>query len=55
MTRPEWNVMLASCPSRTSLARIANKWTAMIVIALEGKRLRFSEIRVAVDGIRACC
>lgn len=51
MTRPEWNVMLASCPSRTSLARIANKWTAMIVIALEGKRLRFGEIRVAVDGI----
>ncbi|MCO1338496.1 transcriptional regulator [Kocuria polaris] len=43
--------MLASCPSRTSLARIANKWTAMVVIALSNGRLRFGEIRNLVDGI----
>lgn len=48
---PQWNVMVATCPSRTSLARIANKWTAMTVIALSGGRLRFGEIRRAVDGI----
>jgi DNA-binding HxlR family transcriptional regulator len=46
-----WNVMLATCPSRTSLARIANKWTAMIVIALSERRMRFGELRTAVAGI----
>lgn len=51
MTHPEWNVMVATCPSRTSLARIANKWTAMIVIALSGGSLRFGHIREAVQGI----
>ena len=51
MSNPPWNIMLASCPSRTSLARIANKWTAMIVIALAGGPLRFGALRAAVDGI----
>lgn len=51
MTSPVWNVMLATCPSRTSLARIANKWTAMIVIALSERRLRFGELRTTVAGI----
>lgn len=48
---PVWNVMLATCPSRTSLARIANKWTAMIVIALSDGPARFGEIRERVGGI----
>ncbi|NQD87544.1 helix-turn-helix transcriptional regulator [Paenarthrobacter sp. CM16] len=43
--------MVSTCPSRTSLAKIANKWTAMIVIALSGGPLRFGELREAVDGI----
>lgn len=51
MTRPEWNVMVATCPSRTSLARIANKWTAMIIIALSRGPLRFGHIRQAIQGI----
>lgn len=51
MTRPAWNVLLATCPSRTSLARIANKWTAMIVIVLGDGPRRFGEVRTAVDGI----
>ena len=48
---PEFNVLTATCPSRTSLARIANKWTAMVVSALGDGRLRFSELRATVDGI----
>ncbi|WP_317230936.1 helix-turn-helix domain-containing protein [Clavibacter sp. MX14-G9D] len=48
---PVWDVMLATCPSRTSLARIANKWTAMIVIALSDGPLRFGAVRDAVGGI----
>lgn len=51
MNAPAWNVMVATCPSRTSLAKIANKWTAMIIIALSGGPLRFGELRDAVDGI----
>ncbi|MET3936953.1 helix-turn-helix domain-containing protein [Arthrobacter sp. OAP107] len=51
MNAPDWDVMVATCPSRTSLAKIANKWTAMIIIALSGGPLRFGELRHAVDGI----
>ena len=46
-----FNVMLATCPSRTSLARIANKWTAIIVMALSDSRLRFGDLKAAADGI----
>lgn len=46
-----WNSLLANCPSRTSLARIANKWTALIVIVLAENPLRFGELLDAVDGI----
>lgn len=48
---PEWTVFSAKCPSRRSLARIANKWTAMIIILLHEKPLRFSELQRGVDGI----
>ena len=48
---PDFNVLLATCPSRTSLARIASKWTAMVVIVLGKGRLRFRDIRAAVEGI----
>ena len=34
LTSTQWNVLSATCPSRTSLAKIANKWTAMVVIVL---------------------
>jgi DNA-binding HxlR family transcriptional regulator len=50
---PELNVLTATCPSRTSLARIANKWTAMVVIALAEGRMRFGDLRTTVDGISA--
>ena len=45
--------MLATCPSRTSLARIANKWTALIVISLSAGPERFGTIRQNVGGISA--
>lgn len=51
MPEPEWDVMLATCPSRTSLAKIANKWTALIVIALSEGPLRFGALRHHVGGI----
>ncbi|WP_442575386.1 winged helix-turn-helix transcriptional regulator [Microbacterium sp. F51-2R] len=51
MSTPAWNVMLAACPSRTSLAKIANKWTAMIVVTLSDGPQRFGTIRNEVGGI----
>ncbi|ELP68587.1 transcriptional regulator, HxlR family [Streptomyces turgidiscabies Car8] len=48
---PAFDVMTATCPSRTSLARIANKWTAMVVIALSTGPMRFRDLRTSVDGI----
>lgn len=51
MSDPVWNVMLPTCPSRTSLARVANKWTAMIVITLSDGPARFGAIREQVGGI----
>ncbi|MFC7621482.1 winged helix-turn-helix transcriptional regulator [Microlunatus sp. GCM10028923] len=51
MSTPVWDVMAEACPSRTSLAKIANKWTAMIVIALSDGPLRFGAIREVVQGI----
>ncbi|MER7406387.1 helix-turn-helix domain-containing protein [Streptomyces sp. NPDC000070] len=50
---PAFDVLTTTCPSRTSLARIANKWTAMIVIALGPGRMRFGDLRTTVDGISA--
>lgn len=48
---PPLSVLTATCPSRTSLARIANKWTAMVVIALGDGRMRFGDLRTTVEGI----
>jgi DNA-binding HxlR family transcriptional regulator len=48
---PDWNVLLRTCPSRTSLAEIANKWTALIVVVLGQGPLRFTQLRDQVDGI----
>ncbi|GAA1600023.1 hypothetical protein GCM10009789_62760 [Kribbella sancticallisti] len=46
-----WSVLSSTCPSRTSLARIANKWTAMVITVLEDGPLRFGDLRTALEGI----
>lgn len=48
---PDWTVFSARCPSRQSLARIANKWTAMIIILLHDRPLRFGELHGEIGGI----
>lgn len=48
---PDWTVFSAKCPSRKSLARIADKWTAMIVISLHAEPLRFTDLHARVEGI----
>lgn len=44
-------VMNATCPSRVVLARIGDKWTALIIRSLAGGTLRYNELQRAVAGI----
>ncbi len=46
-----WNMLTADCPTRQVLARIADKWTMLVIIALQPGTLRFSELRRSVAGI----
>lgn len=47
---PEWTVSTPIWSSRMSLARMDNKWTALVVIALGRGNLRFGDLRAAVEG-----
>jgi len=47
----EWDVYNEHCPTRIILDRIADKWTVLIVGALEDKTKRFGELRREVGGI----
>lgn len=41
----------AACPTRRLLDRIADKWTVLILVALEGGPLRFNALRRHVEGV----
>jgi DNA-binding HxlR family transcriptional regulator len=45
------NVYAADCPTRRVLDRIADKWTALVIGALEDGPRRFSEIQRGIGGI----
>ncbi len=48
-TRP--CVLKAGCPSRAVLARIGDKWTALIIRSLAARTLRYNELQREVAGI----
>ncbi len=48
-TRP--CVLNAACPSRAVLARIGDKWTALVIRSLAGRTLRYNELQREVAGI----
>ena len=39
------------CPTRVVLDRIGDKWTALVIGALEGGSLRFTELRARIGGV----
>ena len=39
------------CPSRDILQRMTSRWTLLVMLALQEKTLRFSELRRAVGGV----
>lgn len=46
-----WDVYSEKCPTRQVLDRIADKWTVLIVVALDGKTKRFGELRREIGGV----
>jgi len=46
-----YNVMAATCPSRTVLHRIGARWTVFVVNALDAGPMRFTQLKAHVRGI----
>ncbi len=46
-----WDIYNERCPTRIVLDRIADKWTVLIVGALEAKTKRFGELRREIGGV----
>jgi DNA-binding HxlR family transcriptional regulator len=51
MAEPLFDVYDASCPSRTALHRIGDRWTALIVGILAERPHRFGELRRRIGGV----
>jgi len=47
----KWDVYNERCPTRMVLDRIADKWTVLVVGALENKTKRFGELRREIGGV----
>lgn len=48
---PAWNPYDRNCPTQQLLSRIGDRWTVLVIGALENGPQRFSEIARRVDGI----
>ena len=51
MTIDTWDPYQRDCPSRRLLDRIGDRWTVLIVGALDAGPRRFTELATEVDGI----
>lgn len=45
------NAFDPECPTRVVLDRIGDKWTVLVIGALQPRGLRFTELRTAVGGV----
>ena len=45
------NAFDPDCPTRVVLDRIGDKWTVLVIGALDGGSLRFSELRTRIGGV----
>jgi DNA-binding HxlR family transcriptional regulator len=46
-----FDVLSAACPTRQVINRIGDRWSLLVLSALEGGTLRFQELRRTVDGV----
>ena len=49
--RAEYDAFLAACPSRQVLDRISDKWVTLILVALSGGPLRYSDLCRVIAGV----
>ena len=49
--RAQYDAFLAACPSRQVLARISDKWVTLILVALAGGPLRYSDLGRIITGV----
>jgi DNA-binding HxlR family transcriptional regulator len=45
------NLLAADCPSRDVLKHVTSRWGVLVLIALEGRTRRFSELRRLIGGV----
>lgn len=45
------NVLHPLCPSRQVLAHLTSRWGALVLVALAGKTMRFSQLRRALGNV----
>jgi DNA-binding HxlR family transcriptional regulator len=49
--RAEYDAFLAACPSRQVLDRISDKWVTLVLVALAGGALRYSDLCRVIAGV----
>ena len=45
------NLLAADCPSREVLKHVTSRWGVLVLMALEGRTRRFSELRRMIGGV----
>ena len=45
------DLMAAACPSREVLKHVTSRWGVLVLIALQDKTLRFSQLRRRIGGV----
>src|SRR6478672_8531819 len=45
------DLMAAACPSREVLKHVTSRWGVLVLMALEGRTRRFSELRRMIGGV----
>jgi DNA-binding HxlR family transcriptional regulator len=45
------NLLAADCPSREVLKHVTSRWGVLVLMALEGRTRRFSELRRLIGGV----
>jgi DNA-binding HxlR family transcriptional regulator len=45
------NLMAEACPSREVLKHLTSRWGVLVLVVLESKTHRFSELRRAIGGV----
>ena len=48
---PQADIFDRRCPSRNVLGHVTGRWGGLVVMALQGGTLRYSELRARIDGI----